>query len=135
MHSFIESGDNLDFFGVSLGKDMDFLVPDVGILRYSALPTHLTLFEGIINGRILKIKNRDGYIFRSLDIDAIQLAKKAYGYTPMGGDFPRYKSGDYAAAHRLARMLYQILEGERDVYSEFFIAQDRINSRFEILDL
>jgi len=113
---------------------MDFLVPGVGILRYKALSTHLTLFEGIIDGRRVKFENHDGYIFQSLDIDAVKLAEKVYGYTPMGGDFPKYKAGDYDAALRLAKVFYQILEGNGDAYSEFII-RDRINSRFEILDL
>ena len=59
-----------------------------------------------------------------------KFADKCYGYNRSGGVWPYFKSGDYEAATRLVRRLYELIEGvepKKVVKKEI--------TRFDLMDL
>lgn len=71
------------------------------VLNYEVWDTHVSCRDGYNNSRI----------FTELGLKDPQikdLATHYYGYMPHGGDWPTYTRGDYAAATRLVKGVYDL---------------------------
>ena len=85
-------------------KEDDIVTFKVGdkVHKYMVNRTFLNYIGGDSNYRIFHELGMENY-------DEIhQFASKEYGYKSTHGDWPEYKSGDYAAAFRLVKNLWEL---------------------------
>ena len=116
-----------------LGRDLEYedriyFSTKEEIIKYRVRPCHLECIQyNYNNNKIFKILGMDSK-------EKYKLASKYYGYeiTESGYEWwPECKSHDFKATKRLIRELYKLLEEKEIIYDP----EDRIKSRFEILDL